>query len=70
MFRNHLVLEEKNAIKNLKINPTDIVAFKSLQETILAQLILLNRKRAGEVQRIFLSTYLNSPIEAPQEEIG
>jgi len=38
----------------------DRVAFKSLQETILAQLILLNLKRAGEVQRIFLATYLNS----------
>lgn len=36
---------------------------------MLAQLILLNRKRAGEVQRIFLETYLNGSSEAPQEEI-
>jgi len=70
IFRDHLVLEQKNAIQKLKINPIDIVAYKSLQETILAQLILLNRKRAGEVQRILLSTYLNTPIEALQEEIA
>lgn len=70
IFRVHLVLKQKNAIKKLKINPIDIAAFKSLQETILTQLILLNRKRAGEVQRILLTTYLNYSIEAPQEEIA
>lgn len=53
IFRDHLVLEQKNAIKKLKTNLIDIVSFKILQETILTQLILLNRKRAGESKNIF-----------------
>lgn len=65
MFRDYcLVISVKYALTKLKGNPTDIVAFKSLQETILAQLILLNRKRTGEVQIIFFKTYLNYSIEA------
>lgn len=60
---------QANALKALKTNPSDLNSFKALQETVLAQLILLNRKRAGEVQRVFLVTYLNCQTEIPQEEI-
>lgn len=44
-------------------------AYRELQESILEQLILLNRRRAGEVQRVLLETYINAHSEIPQEEI-
>lgn len=45
------------------------MSFRALQDTVLTQLILLNRRRAGEVQRMLLKTYLNCSNEVPQEEI-
>lgn len=36
---------------------------------MLAQLILLNRRRFGEVQRLFINTYLTAPTEISQEEV-
>lgn len=68
-FRDHLLTVQTNATTMLKKNTTDIGSFKALEESILAQLILLNRKRAGEVQRMFLSTYMNTTIENQQEEV-
>lgn len=68
-FRDHLLIVQDNALRSLKKNPTDIISFKKLQNSVLAQLILLNRKRAGEVERISLTTYLNCDSEKPQEEI-
>lgn len=69
IFRDYLLLVQQKSLDALKANPTNVVSFKALQDSVLAQLILLNRKRAGEVQRIFLETYLNSSPEAPQEEM-
>lgn len=69
IFRDYLLLVQQKSLSSLKADPTNTASFKALQESVLAQLILLNRKRAGEVQRIFLETYLNSSSEAPQEEI-
>lgn len=60
---------EKTALTNLKKNPMDLMSFRALQDTVLTQLILLNRRRAGEVQRMLLKTYLNCSNEVPQEEI-
>jgi len=53
----------------LKENSNNIKAYRELQESILSQLILLNRRRSGEVQRIFLQTYLCAPSEISQEEV-
>lgn len=69
IFRDYLLLVQQNSLSSLKADPTNTASFKALQESVLAQLILLNRKRAGEVQRIFLETYLNCSSEAPQEEM-
>jgi len=69
IFRNHLLSVEKTALTNLKKNPMDLMSFRALQDTVLTQLILLNRRRAGEVQRMLLKTYLNCSNEVPQEEI-
>lgn len=69
VFRDHLLSVQNESMSTLKSNPKDTNSYKNLQESVLAQLILLNRKRAGEVQRMFLNTYINNSWERPQEEI-
>lgn len=69
LFRNHLIDIQNQCVKALKIDFNNLKAYKELQESILAQLILLNRRRSGEVQRIFLETYISAPSEVSQEEV-
>lgn len=69
IFRDYLLEVQTKALTILKSDPTNEVSFRNLQDTVLAQLILLNRKRAGEVQRIFLKTYLECSPETPLEEL-
>lgn len=70
VFRDHIINVERKAYQALKLKPDNRLAFKELQESIMVQIVLLNRRRAGEVQRILLDTYLNAPSEVSQEEIG
>lgn len=53
----------------MKIDPFNIISFRILEETTLTQLILLNRKRSGEVQRIFLKSYTDYPSKTSQDDI-
>lgn len=69
LFRNHLINIQNQCVKALKTDFNNLKAYKELQESILAQLILLNRRRSGEVQRIFLATYISAPSEVSQEEV-
>lgn len=69
IFRDYLINVQNRCIKELKENPSNINAYRELQESILSQLILLNRRRSGEVQRILLQTYLCAPSEISQEEV-
>jgi len=69
LFRNHLLKIENESYNKLKVNPENLHAYRDLQDSILAQLILLNRRRSGEIQRIHLDTYTNSISEISQEEI-
>lgn len=69
IFRNHLINVQQECVNELKNNPNNVDHYRNLQESILAQLILLNRRRSGEVQRIFLDTYLTAPTEISQEEV-
>lgn len=69
LFRNHLLKIENESYNKLKVNPENVHAYRDLQDSILAQLILLNRRRSGEIQRIHLDTYTNSISEISQEEI-
>ncbi|CAG9773287.1 unnamed protein product [Ceutorhynchus assimilis] len=52
---------------NMK-NPKTIQAFNILMETIYCRVILLNRKRSGELQRMYLHTYLNASTETQKYE--
>lgn len=69
LFRNHLIHVQNVSIQELKNNPNNQKSFKNLEESVLAQLILLNRRRSGEVQRLFINTYLTAPTEISQEEV-
>lgn len=69
LFRDHLLKIEIESYSKLKTNPENVQAYRDLQDSILAQLILLNRRRSGEIQRILLNTYTNSSSEISQEEV-
>ncbi|KAF0693056.1 Uncharacterized protein FWK35_00037737, partial [Aphis craccivora] len=69
LFKDYIVNLEKESYNNLKTNPNNVQFYRNLQESVLAQLVLLNRRRAGEVQRITLDTYTNAESEISQEEI-
>lgn len=69
IFRDHLINIQNKCITELRENSFNLKAYREFQESVLAQLILLNRRRSGEVQRIFIETYLNAPTEISQEEI-
>ncbi|CAH0551285.1 unnamed protein product [Brassicogethes aeneus] len=58
LFRNYLIQKGNYAETKLKENQTDIQSFKLLMETAFCRLLLLNRKRVGELQRMKLATYL------------
>jgi len=69
LFRDYIVNVEKDSYEKLKLNHSNLQAYRELQESILAQIVLLNRRRSGEVQRILLDTYNNSFSEISQEEV-
>lgn len=58
LFRSYLVEKSRKAAEHLQANVKDYKAFALLMKTIFCRLLLLNRKRVGELQRIKLSTYL------------
>lgn len=60
LLKDYLILTaEAAADKLLKAN-NDEVAYTELLETVFCRIILLNRKRPGELQRLLLETYLKS----------
>lgn len=69
LFREHILKIEEESYNILKIDPANMQAYRNLQESILTQIVLLNRRRSGEVQRVFLKTYINSASEVSQEEV-
>ncbi|KAG5877367.1 hypothetical protein JTB14_018687 [Gonioctena quinquepunctata] len=49
LMKKYLLKEAEQLRKTLSQNPTDVKAFKSLQEICYVQLLLLNRRRVGEL---------------------
>ncbi|XP_074034196.1 uncharacterized protein isoform X2 [Leptinotarsa decemlineata] len=56
-LRVHLIERAKDAITSLNNNENDQKAFTTLLETIYCRVILLNRKRPGELERMTLYSY-------------
>nr|CAI5858800.1 unnamed protein product [Callosobruchus analis] len=68
LMRDHLLTLADKSIKSLCIDNKDASAFNILVETIYCRVLLLNRKRPGELQRMLLQTYLNSSSNKGQYE--
>ncbi|CAG9827845.1 unnamed protein product [Diabrotica balteata] len=60
LLKQHLVTEADKALQVLKIDSHNVAAYNTLLETIYCRVILLNRKRPGELQRMLLDTYVKS----------
>ncbi|KAL4704338.1 hypothetical protein ACJJTC_019383 [Scirpophaga incertulas] len=58
LLKDHLREQAKNAAFKLRESQeNNIEAYNSLLETVYCRIILLNRRRPGELQRLLLSTY-------------
>ncbi|KAJ8968826.1 hypothetical protein NQ314_002088 [Rhamnusium bicolor] len=57
LLKEYLISQANEAINNLEKNSSDIKAYKILLETVFCRVMLLNRKRPGELQRLELHTY-------------
>ncbi|CAH1102112.1 unnamed protein product [Psylliodes chrysocephalus] len=68
LLKEYLISEAENALKELKENSLNISAFNILLETIYCRVILLNRRRPGELQRMLLHTYENSEKKSESYE--
>lgn len=60
LLKNYLVSNAQKALQILEKKPKDLGAYNTLLETIFCRVILLNRRRPGELQRMLLSTYVNN----------
>lgn len=54
LLRDYLIKLADNSMNNMTLE-----AYNNLMESIYCRLILLNRKRPGELQRMSLDTYIN-----------
>lgn len=68
LLKQHLVKIAEAALKKLKENKKDEVAYNSLTESVYCRVLLLNRKRPGELQRMLLHTYLNCSLDKNEYE--
>lgn len=56
LLKNYLIATATSAIKNLEKEPSHRV-YVTLVETVFCRLVLLNRRRPGELQRLLLYVY-------------
>lgn len=60
LLKEYLIIKAEESLKILKRNPHNASAYNTLLETIYCRVILLNRRRPGELQRMLLHTYVSS----------
>lgn len=73
LLKDCLINKANDALSNLENNSKNEKSYNILLETIYCRIILLNRRRPGELQRIFVNTYKSLILnENPQgyEEFG
>lgn len=58
LLRDYLIKLADNIMKNANVDMS-VDSYNCLMESIYCRLILLNRKRSGELQRMLLDTYVN-----------
>lgn len=60
LLKTYLISSSDTLMKKLHEDSRDTKSFKELQELTYVQLILLNRRRVGELQRMTVSTYVDN----------
>ncbi|CAH1106714.1 unnamed protein product [Psylliodes chrysocephalus] len=63
LLKEHLCNKAEEAACRLKNDLKDRHSYNVLLETVFCRVILLNRKKPSELQRLFLDTYVNSEKE-------
>lgn len=66
-FKSYLLEISKNASQTLKENENDRTSFKLLLEAVFCQVMLLNRRRVGELERIPLHLYTTAGKRGHEE---
>ncbi len=66
-LRDHLRMVEDEAGAKLT-QQMSLGAYKALNETVLAQVIIFNKRREGEASRLTLGTYKKASTNAINEE--
>lgn len=69
ILRDCLLESATKTVERLQITNKDVLAYNSLVDTIYCRVILLIRKRPGELQRMLLHTYLNCGNERAQYDV-
>ncbi|XP_065132737.1 uncharacterized protein [Paramisgurnus dabryanus] len=67
-LRDHLRMVEDEA-RNELTEQMDLHAYKTLNESVLAQVIIFNKRREGEASRLTLDVYMKASTSAINEDI-
>lgn len=70
LLKQYLKRVAEGAIRKLNKNKFDTSAYTELTETVYCRVILLNRKRPGELERMLVHTYISSENKPTYEEFG
>jgi len=68
LLHNHLTSRASECTEQLARSPSD-VSWCELCQVTLTQVVIFNRRRGGEAQRMLLSTYLNSDVQNVNEDL-
>ncbi|XP_039282044.1 uncharacterized protein LOC120350893 [Nilaparvata lugens] len=67
-FRDYLIAKGDKAVEMLEIDSNNKLAYKTLSEVIYCRVMLLCRKRVGELQRLTVELYQSVKIDSSYEE--
>ncbi|CAH0546511.1 unnamed protein product [Brassicogethes aeneus] len=68
LLKSYLIKVSEAALSNLEQKELNVRAYNNLMESIYCRVILLNRKRPSELQRMMLNTYLSTGNEKQHYE--
>lgn len=70
LLKEYLITTGNTAAKNLQKTNNDVDAYNTLMETIFCRVLLLNRRRTGELQRLPLHIYEQDQNSQKYEEFA
>lgn len=70
LLKDYLTKDGAEAANKLKNNNANVKAYRDLLELVYCRVLLLNRKRPGELERLLLATYDQAKTRKSYEEFG